>query len=70
MHAVTAISGGTTLIEGRLVPDAVVLVRGGRIEAVGASVEVRIPPKTQKTDAAGRFVVPGFIDIHIHGWIL
>jgi N-acetylglucosamine-6-phosphate deacetylase len=40
-----------------------VAVRGGRITAVGAGE----PPAGNVVDAAGRWVVPGFVDIHCHG---
>ncbi|MFL5382676.1 MAG: amidohydrolase [Longimicrobiaceae bacterium] len=50
-------------------PDArAIAVRGGRIIAVGADVEVnrRIGPSTRIVDGTGKMVVPGFIDSHVH----
>ncbi|HEV7587583.1 MAG TPA: amidohydrolase family protein [Longimicrobium sp.] len=43
-------------------------VRGGRIVAVGGDVEVnpQIGPRTRIFDGAGKMVVPGFIDSHVH----
>jgi predicted amidohydrolase YtcJ len=43
-------------------------VRQGRIMAVGTTAEVRrlVGPATRLLDAAGRRVVPGFYDSHIH----
>jgi dihydroorotase len=41
-----------------------VLVGGGRIERIGASLPV--PPDASVLDAAGKIVCPGFIDIHVH----
>src|SRR5690606_25840752 len=41
-----------------------VLVEDGRITAVGADLEV--PPGIERVDAAGRFVMPGLIDSHVH----
>ena len=45
-----------------------IAVRGDRIAAVGSSAEVRkmVVPGTRLVDAAGRMVVPGFIDSHVH----
>ena len=63
----TAIVQGTILLDRQRVPDGVVLLRGGQIEAVGPASAVRLPPGTRRIEAAGRYVVPGFIDIHIHG---
>ncbi len=44
-----------------------VLIEGDRIVAIGSSMEIR--PKigdARVIDATGRFVVPGFIDTHVH----
>lgn len=45
-----------------------VAVSGDRIAAVGSSAEVRklAGPDTRVIDAAGRMVVPGFFDAHLH----
>jgi adenine deaminase len=43
-----------------------VAIRGGRIAAAGALPEGITGPLTQVIDAAGKFIVPGFIDAHIH----
>ena len=45
-----------------------VAVRGGRIAAVGDDAEARAaaPRGAQEIDAAGRLVLPGFIDAHNH----
>lgn len=61
----TAIVNGTAWIGRTMVPHAVVLVREGRIAAAGSDVE--IPDDAALIDATDRFVVPGFIDILIHG---
>lgn len=44
------------------------LIRNGRIEAVGAThdIEQRITPEYQVIDASGRVVLPGFVDAHTH----
>ncbi len=49
------------------IPDAVILVEDGRIVAVGLRAEVRIPKGAKEIHARGRTVVPGFVDVHIHG---
>ena len=60
---------GPTLIDGRggaPVKDAVVIVRGTRIEAAGPKAQVSIPSGAKRTDAAGLTLLPGFVDTHLH----
>jgi imidazolonepropionase-like amidohydrolase len=52
-----------TITQGTL-PEATVLIEGGRIVAVGENVE--IPEDAQVYDATGRVVMPGMIDAHCH----
>jgi imidazolonepropionase-like amidohydrolase len=55
------------LIDGRggaPVTPAVVLIRGERIEAVGA--DVAIPPGARVVDIGGATLLPGLIDLHTH----
>jgi len=50
-----------------IVRDGALAVRGGRIEAVGSSVELLSRYRARKVhDARGCFVVPGFVDAHTH----
>lgn len=65
---VTALVRGTVVdvVSGRLVPDAVVLIRDGSIVSVGSSVELPVPNGAETVDLAGRWIVPGFIDAHAH----
>lgn len=63
----SAIVHGTVLLKGTLAPDAVVIVRDGRIVAAGPVNQTDIPQGSFVIDATDRLVVPGFIDIHIHG---
>ena len=65
---VTAITGAT-LIDGTgsaPVPDAVVVVTGDRITAAGPRASVPVPAGATVIDAAGQFIVPGFIDTNVH----
>ncbi|HUX06991.1 MAG TPA: amidohydrolase family protein [Acidobacteriota bacterium] len=65
---VIALVGGT-LIDGTgapPVPDAIVIIKGERIAAVGRGDELQIPEEAEKIDVAGKWVLPGFIDLHVH----
>lgn len=56
-----AIRGGTVLpMTGAAIPNGTVLMRGGKIVAVGASVDV--PADATVVDATGKYVMPGLID--------
>ena len=44
----------------------VVIVDGERIAAVGPEASVQVPRGAETLDAAGRTVLPGFIDCHVH----
>jgi imidazolonepropionase-like amidohydrolase len=60
---------GATLIDGnggRPVENATVLVRGDRIVAVGPANAVDVPADAKRYDAQGKYVLPGFIDLHVH----
>ncbi|MGA7923514.1 MAG: amidohydrolase, partial [Thermoplasmata archaeon] len=63
-----AIVGGTLIdgTDGPTVPDSVVLVRGGRLLAVGPRSEVRIPDTAQRVAVEGKCVLPGLWDMHAH----
>ena len=53
-------------IDGDPVDDGVVLVREGRIAAVGVRAEVEVPDDVEVVDGAGRWVLPGLVDAHVH----
>lgn len=56
-----AITGGTVYpVSGPAIPNGTVLVRDGRIVAVGANVSV--PADAQRIDATGKVVTPGFVN--------
>ena len=61
-HAQTvAITGGTVYpVSGPAIQNGTVLMRDGKIVAVGA--DVAVPAGAQRIDASGKIVTPGFID--------
>src|SRR5437879_5840284 len=63
------LTGGTVVTLDSARPRATALaVRGGRIVRVGGDAEVRAlaGPRTQTIDLAGRTVLPGLADAHVH----
>ncbi|HEX3273889.1 MAG TPA: amidohydrolase family protein [Gemmatimonadales bacterium] len=68
-----AIRGGTLINpDAPPVPDATVLVRGGRIVCAGAARDCPVPSSIPTIDAADGFIGPGLVDAHVHfgqtGW--
>ena len=63
-----ALTGGTVITATGQSPieNAVVLVDGGRIVAVGVRGTVPIPGRYQIIDATGKWIMPGLIDSNIH----
>lgn len=66
---------GATLVDGtgaEPVADAVVVMRDGRIACAGTRASCPIADDVEVVDAAGRWIVPGLIDAHVHysqtGW--
>jgi imidazolonepropionase-like amidohydrolase len=60
---------GATLVDASLdkpIKNAVVIVRDGRIEAVGPASTISIPSGAKVIDIVGRWVVPGLVDSHMH----
>lgn len=60
---------GASIIDGTgatALQDGVMLVRDGRIEAVGSRDDIEIPEGAETVDLAGRFIIPGLINAHGH----
>jgi imidazolonepropionase-like amidohydrolase len=60
---------GATVIDGTgraPVPDAVLLVEGGRIVALRPRGEVEIPEDAARIEVGARWIIPGLIDAHVH----
>ena len=62
IRAVTVVD----VMDGSLRGKQTVLVAGNRIAAVGPADQVRIPRDAELVDAAGRYVIPGLWDMHVH----
>jgi imidazolonepropionase-like amidohydrolase len=64
---------GARLIDGTgraPLPDAVVVIDGDRIAAVGPAAKVKAPQGARVIDARGRTIVPGLINAHGHAGLV
>ncbi|HEY3754346.1 MAG TPA: amidohydrolase [Pseudonocardiaceae bacterium] len=62
-----AITGGYVVpVDGEPVDGGTVLIRDGKIAAVGAPADVDLPDGVDEVDASGCWVLPGFIESHAH----
>jgi N-acetylglucosamine-6-phosphate deacetylase len=63
----TIISNGTIITPFQLLEDKVISIEKGKIIAIENKKNIAAPVGTEVIDARDGFVVPGFIDIHVHG---
>ena len=65
---VIALVGGTLIdgTGGSPIANTTVLIKGDKIKAVGSPRDVEVPAGAQTIDATGKWILPGFIDCHIH----
>ncbi len=61
------VQNGTVLTPIKFIKDGTVLIKGSKILAVGSRSEVQAPDGVESINAQGNYIVPGFIDIHVHG---
>jgi imidazolonepropionase-like amidohydrolase len=66
--AVTALTHATVVdpASGRILPDSTVIIDGRRITAVAASSRLQPPAGARVIDAAGKYLIPGLWDMHVH----
>src|SRR5688572_25641421 len=60
---------GATVLDGTGGPpleDAIVVVEGEHIKAVGPRATVPLPKGLRLVDGRGRWVMPGLVDAHVH----
>ncbi len=53
-------------ISGPPIENGVLIVRGGKIEAVGPASSLTVPPNAKIIDASGKVLMPGIVDTHSH----
>ena len=64
----TAIIGGTVVDLDGIAPieNAVILVEGERIAAIGEAGSIKIPDGAEQIDAGGTWLIPGLMNMHVH----
>ncbi len=50
----------------QVIPQGDIVIRDGRIVAVGAIGSVPVPPNAYVVDVSGKTILPGYVDIHAH----
>lgn len=64
----TALVGGTVvdIDTGKMIPDAVVVITGDRITAMGPAATVPVPEGARRVPMAGKWLMPGLMNMHVH----
>lgn len=55
-----------TMQQDKVIENGTIIIRDGRISAVGPSATVPIPAGAEVQDLRGATIIPGFIDLHLH----
>jgi imidazolonepropionase-like amidohydrolase len=60
--------GGTLInpANSQIVENAVIVIDGDRIAAVGSRKEMAVPTGSKWVECNGKFILPGYIDTHVH----
>lgn len=58
--------GYVDVLTGEVVRDAVVVVDGGRILALGPVTDTPIPEDARRIDLQGKWLLPGLMNVHVH----
>src|SRR3546814_8811447 len=65
---ITGVKIGTMAYkDGGVIENGAIVIDCDRITAVGPAGAITVPPGAVTIDAAGKTIVPGFVDAHAHG---
>jgi N-acetylglucosamine-6-phosphate deacetylase len=67
VKSITGIKNARIMTPEGVLENGSILVEGSRIKAIGKTGGVEFPEDGEAIDAGGKWVLPGFIDIHCHG---
>jgi N-acetylglucosamine-6-phosphate deacetylase len=63
----TVIRNGTILTPTEEIKDGAIVVQGTKIVEVGSRGQIQEPASAEVVDAGEGYIVPGLIDVHVHG---
>ncbi len=66
MAKLTAIKNAQIVLERGILWDGVIIVEDDKIKEFGSHRDIEIPDGADVIDAEGKYVGPGFVDIHVH----
>lgn len=66
MKKIKAIKNAQIVTERGIIWDGVIIVENDKIKGFGSFRDINIPEGAEVIDAAGAYVGPGFVDIHVH----
>lgn len=71
-HKGTVVITGAKIVtmadkDGGIIDNGAIVIEGDRITAVGPLASITVPAGATMVDAAGKTIVPGFVDAHAHG---
>lgn len=66
MNEIIKIYNGNLLTSHRIVKDATLIIKDGKVASVGTE-NIEVGGDAIQIDASGNYISPGFIDIHVHG---
>jgi imidazolonepropionase-like amidohydrolase len=63
-----AITGASVINveDGSVIQNAVVLIEGDRIKAIGPAGSVQLPPDARRIELDGKWLAPGLLNMHVH----
>jgi imidazolonepropionase-like amidohydrolase len=67
-HGVTVFTGVSVIPMDRdtVLANRTVLVRDGKIAAIGSAARVAVPRDAHRIDGRGKYLIPGLCDMHVH----
>lgn len=67
MELIAGIKNGKVITSQGVIENGSILIEGSKIKAVGKAGDIAFPEAGRVIDATGKWVLPGFIDLHCHG---